>query len=404
MLAGLPAGPEGDWLALTIGLAAGVAIGAAVACLPCWRGLRHRVCQPFLRFLGVRPATPPRPRGPVLDDGPGALDEQWLEVLEGTTRAARASSPECVIPVEKEGRCDSAAVGGGVPPGEPPAPVAARAARCATTEASCSLGSQHERGFHEGSPLEAAQALINAGRGDAAEMQMAYASICELAEQSPDDTGVKVRAAEAAVAVMRIGGNGNSFKCTFGHRRVPAVEKQDTPEVRKLWSEWAPRALDMLSIVEQRLGSDAFQADPFIFSLKLEAIMYASSSRGIAAGILNGHAVRFLQCLSRFERLHPDYDSGIACDYWGGYYLAAPWPVHSVSKAREYWGRGIAAFPQGKRNHYLAGVGAFMQGDFDAARAAMQRSFQAEPRSPTEQDVSAFFTEQARLAVAMLSG
>lgn len=254
-----------------------------------------------------------------------------------------------------------------------------------------------------GKPLKAAEAYLTAARGDAAKMRQAYASIKKLVDESPGDIELMLKAAEAAVGVMRITSHANGLVCKFGSGKRPEVEKQDTPENRELWAEWASRAQESLQDVEAMCGSEEFSKDPYRSALRLETSMYSTSSRGIVSAVLSGNAVSFLRNIAQLEQQHPSWDGGIYCSYWGAYYLAAPWPAFSASKARAYFDRGAKAFPHSQRNQYFAGVGAFMEGDFDAARAAMQRALEEECASPSEQDVCAFFTREAERTLTMLS-
>lgn len=249
-------------------------------------------------------------------------------------------------------------------------------------------------------PPKAAE-LLSAARGDAAKMEQAFYSIKDMADADSGDAGLKLSAAEAAVSLMRIASHANSLACRLPGGGGPKLEKQDTSANMKLWSEWAPVAQALLGEAEAALG-DAFERDPSSFILSVEANMYATSSKGIVAAVTSGKALSFLASVAKLEKLHPQYDGAIYCIYWGAYYLAAPWPMSSTSKARKYLERSVKAYPRSRRNQYWGGVAAFADGDYAAARGYMERALEEECASPSEQDICDWMAEEARRTLEAL--
>merc|ERR1740123_1028358 len=161
----------------------------------------------------------------------------------------------------------------------------------------------------------------------------------------------------------------------------PQVRTSDTPENRALWAELAPSAQSLLADVERTVGRGAFNKQAGLFALALEALMYATASKGILAAVASGCAPSFLLRVAKYEELHPEWDGYQYCVYRGAYFLAAPWPVCNAEKGRAFLELSAQNAPASRRNQYFAGVGRFATGDFAGAREAMERALQ-EP-SPT---------------------
>mmetsp|Transcript_70941 Transcript_70941/g.140796 ORF Transcript_70941/g.140796 Transcript_70941/m.140796 type:complete len:311 (-) Transcript_70941:178-1110(-) len=248
-----------------------------------------------------------------------------------------------------------------------------------------------------------ARELLNKARGDAGKMRQAYASIKKLLHADPEDNDLKLAAAEAAVAVMRIESNANSLTCDFEGNK-PVVRKQDTEANMKIWAEWAPVASELVKNVQESVGEEAFCNEASNFILSVESTMYATSSKGIVSAVLSGKAISFLSSVTKLEAMHPEFDGLIYCVYWGAYYLAAPWPVTSTKKARNYFEKMVKARPASRRNQYWAGVGAFMEGDYPAAQSYMERALREECASDSERDVCAFLTAEAGRTLQLLAG
>lgn len=232
-------------------------------------------------------------------------------------------------------------------------------------------------------------------------MLQAYHSIKGMLEKNPRDVSLKLCAAEAAVSFMRITGHANSLACQLNGNK-PEVQKQDTETNMAVWAEWAPIAQKLLAEVEEALGQ-GFYDDASTYILSVEASMYATSSKGIVAAVMSGKAVSFLASIAKLEKLHPAHDNAIYCVYWGAYYLAAPWPASSASKARSYFERMVKAYPASRRNQYWAGVGAFMERDYTVARKYMERALKEQCASPSELDVCQWITAEAKRTLDLLT-
>jgi len=252
------------------------------------------------------------------------------------------------------------------------------------------------------SPASTARELLNKARGNADKMRQAYADIKNLLDKDPQQIDLKLMAAEAAVAVMRIESNANSLTCDFDGDK-PVVQKQDTEANMRLWAEWAPVALDLVKSVQENIGDEAFCKEASSYILSVESNMYSTSSKGIVSAVLSGKAVSFLSSVSKLEAMHPEFDGLIHCIYWGAYYLAAPWPVTSTKKARNYFEKLVKARPASRRNQYWAGVGAFIDGDFAAAQSYMERALKEECVSDSERDICAFLTGEAERTLKLLA-
>jgi len=249
-------------------------------------------------------------------------------------------------------------------------------------------------------------ALLKEARGNKAKMMDAYRTLKKKLDADPENTSLKLACAEAAVSVMRIAGNANSLTCHFKKGRrgalVAETRTSDTPENKAVWAELAPAAQRLLADVEKDVGRDVFNKEGCMFSLGLEACMYAVASRGIVSAIVSGKAPSFLKRVSKLEKMHKEWDGSQYCIYKGAYLQAAPRPVYDPKKAREYFELAAKKHPRSKRNQYFAGVGRFANGDFKGAREAMERAMKEPCGSKSETDIGDFLAKQSARTIQML--
>jgi len=246
--------------------------------------------------------------------------------------------------------------------------------------------------------------LLEEARGNSIMMKKAYETFKSQLEATPDNISLKLACADALVSMMRIVGNANALLCEFksGRKASPVIKTSDTPENQAYWTEMAPLAQQFLTDIEKYLGAEVFSKQPFLFALALEALMYATSAKGVVAAAVSGYAPSFLLRVARFESMHPEYDGSQYCIYRGAFFLAAPWPAYNARKGHEFFELGIQKEPSSRRNQYFAGVGRFAVGDFRGAREAMEISLQSPSPSSTELDIRDFLTKEATRVIGML--
>lgn len=240
-------------------------------------------------------------------------------------------------------------------------------------------------------------------RGSKSMMMDASGNLDRQLQADPSNVYLKMACAEALVSVMRMAGNANALMCHFKDGTVkPDIRTSDTADTKAVWAELGPRAQRLLAEVEAEVGSDAFNKQAWLFAASLEALMYTTASKGVVAAAMTGNAPAFLLRVSKYEKLHPDWDGCQYCIYWGAYYLAAPWPACSTSKGRTWFERCAEKAPSSRRNQYFLGVGRFAAGDFRGARQAMERALQEPCSTPTEMDIREFLDAEATRTIRML--
>lgn len=260
------------------------------------------------------------------------------------------------------------------------------------------------RFVERGVPSPEQQNILREARGNQVMMTKAYESFKSQSMADPENVSLKLACAEALVSMMRIFGRANALMCKFkeGSKATPMITTSDTPENQAYWSEMAPLAQELLKDVEQYLGGEEFSQQASLFALALEALMYATSAKGIVKAALSGCAPMFLLKVARYEKLHPEWDGAQYCIYRGAYFLAAPWPAYNARKGHEFFELAIKKAPSSRRNQYFAAVGRFAIGDFRGAREAMEVSLRSPSTSPSELDIHDFLDEEAARVIDML--
>jgi len=206
-------------------------------------------------------------------------------------------------------------------------------------------------------------------------------------------------AVDAIISYMRCISDGNALTIAPNWKTVTS----DTPDNRKLWEAHAPVALELL---QPLLRGGTTQKDAAVASWHAEALTYKESARGIVKSATSGGAVAFLSATSTLYSSHRQHDSAVACIYRGAFYLAAPWPLGSVTKARALFDEAHREFPESRRNRYYAGVGAWADRDDQAARLLFESSLEAPPAPPgrSENDIRSFLQRAAAEAIVVVGG
>lgn len=125
------------------------------------------------------------------------------------------------------------------------------------------------------------------------------------------------------------------------------------------------------------------------------AMAYHASSMGIVNAILNGSGTRvkkFAEELSRRGQLYP---GAFGSRVLGRYYMAAPFPVGSKSKAVRYLEKSVQTYPPDLANHYFLARAYRAKGEHD--KAARELRFVLENPAPVDtRHLEAFYKEAAR--------
>ncbi|KAG5188542.1 hypothetical protein JKP88DRAFT_262258 [Tribonema minus] len=214
-------------------------------------------------------------------------------------------------------------------------------------------------------------------------------TLCKEELQRRSDAALKLRTAEALLAYIRGKTDGNALRADGKH--------SDSPENRRLWRTHAPEALSLLEEVKAEKGQEPLHA--FLYA---EAFMYCSCSTGVVKAALKGDAFHFKSNAKPLLEQHPSFGNGVGHTFMGAFYLGAPWPVHSASKARQHFKAAQAAFPNCRRNQYYVGLEALRAGRRDEARAAFTTALATPVGSTEEGDIGDFLLSQCRLGLEQL--
>jgi len=245
------------------------------------------------------------------------------------------------------------------------------------------------------------QSLLKKARGDKQKMMCVYELLKKKSDTDPDNVPLKLACADALISMMRISTHANGLTCHFRNKK-PEIRKMDTTENRKLWAKWAPVAEGLLGEIKRSVGVDVFVNDGSMFSLGVEASMYATASKGIVSSLLSGDASRFISNVKTFHDKHESWDGFQPYTYLGAMFLAAPWPKHDTKKGAECFEKAARKAPASRRNQYFDGVGRFARGDYEGAREAMERTLMTPSPSDSEKDIREFCTQEATRTIQML--
>ncbi|CAM9679210.1 unnamed protein product, partial [Ectocarpus sp. 13 AM-2016] len=197
-------------------------------------------------------------------------------------------------------------------------------------------------------------------------------------------------AAGALLSWIRCSTAGNGLIVADGGKAATS----DTVERRELWGKHAPRVLQLV----KESGKEP-SSDPELQQIFTEAVMYSVATQGVVEAIVSGKALAFTSAMNVLVKKFPTQDNGVAFIFQGSYYLAAPWPLRSPTKARASYEKAVNVNGRSRRNVYYAGLGRLACGDKRGAAEMFRRAVsddQCENASPTERDIAVSLREQAQ--------
>ncbi|CAM9463503.1 unnamed protein product [Ectocarpus sp. 12 AP-2014] len=250
---------------------------------------------------------------------------------------------------------------------------------------------------------EAAEAMASRGETDTAAAQRAYrlldaeltAAAAAASHDGPPPTKASVAtlsrsAAGALLSWIRCSTDGNGLIVADGGKAATS----DTVERRELWGKHAPRVLQLV-----KESGEEPSSDPELQQMFTEAVMYSVATQGVVEAIVSGKALAFTSAMNVLVKNFPTQDNGVAFIFQGSYYLAAPWPLRSPTKARASYEKAVNVNGRSRRNVYYAGLGRLACGDKRGAAEMFRRAVsddQCENASPTERDIAVSLREQAQ--------
>jgi hypothetical protein len=200
---------------------------------------------------------------------------------------------------------------------------------------------------------------------------------------APENYGLLWRLARAYDAVLDIKTN---------QAMITANGLTDTPENKKLWNQYGKAAL--------ACSSKARQLQPGgIEGMAWQAISFAyySSSLGIVKAIFSGAAKEFKQNAQTLIDRAPEYMGGLGYRHMGLFYLAAPFPLGSASKAEQYMLNALAQDPKYLQNHYYHGLALYRLKKYDSAQDEFMFVTENDPQIDEKQCDKAFKREARNL-------
>ena len=103
----------------------------------------------------------------------------------------------------------------------------------------------------------------------------------------------------------------------------------------KLWKTYAPEAYTFFKKyykekVKQNKKEEGLDTLHLLYA---EAFTYSTSSKGILKAAVSGDGYTFIKLVDELIKKYPTFDKGVAYIYKGAFYLAAPWPLKSITTA-----------------------------------------------------------------------
>ena len=201
----------------------------------------------------------------------------------------------------------------------------------------------------------------------------------------PGDVDASLAAADAWIRLMRIQSGGNHLLFDGPN---------DTPDHRRIWKKWGPRALELALF-----GLEKRPKDIWARALYAEAYMYKSASSGIIDAILDGAATEYLNNADLLMKTQPPYDLASGHVYKASFYTIAPWPLSDADKSIEHARKAAQLFPNSVRNNYVWGIVAYRQENMEEAERALRKSLAGRCTVPSEKDLCAWFRKEAQRAL-----
>jgi len=124
-----------------------------------------------------------------------------------------------------------------------------------------------------------------------------------------------------------------------------------------------------------------------VVATTLRAYAYYSVSFGIVKAIFSGAAGHFKDLANQLIKLDDKFKGAMGYRFLGKFYLMAPWPVGSDSKALKYFKKGIETDNATLYSHYFAGVLYFHDKEWDPA----EKEFSFVRDNPPTNDEAYYF-------------
>ncbi len=218
----------------------------------------------------------------------------------------------------------------------------------------------------------------------------AVAQYDKAVKEEPQSWELRRKLTDALVSVMR--------RQTGANLPLADGKTVDTPQNRKIWSTYGPRAVKLgEQLVKERPNSKEARA------LYLEAFMYQSSSYGIVQAFLTGAADTYRDAANALVKLDPAYNGAMGYVYLGAFYLEAPWPMTNLKRSLGYLQQAVDAAPESSDGHYLLAVTAFKHKDMKTARENFQWVLDNPCGPATAVDYCGVMQRQAKRGVELTS-
>jgi len=201
---------------------------------------------------------------------------------------------------------------------------------------------------------------------------------------NPSDRDSMRRCADALCRWMRVVTDGQT---------VTLDGPGDSLENRKVWGEHAPRCVD----IYRGLLLDKSDPDPDLLCNFIECISSQSAAKGVAVAAISGDAVSFLKNVATLKATYPEHNGGLAFIFTSAFYLAAPFPVRSPSRAIDAARMALEADPTSRRNRYYVGLAAWGCSDIATAGKYFASALAADvtSRSQSERDIDGALVREA---------
>ncbi|MFH1283303.1 MAG: hypothetical protein ABII27_06525 [bacterium] len=165
----------------------------------------------------------------------------------------------------------------------------------------------------------------------------------------------------------------------------------DTEENKKLWREFGKNSF---FFSEKALEFNPDGVEGLIWN----AISYAyySSSYGIVKAIFSGAAKKFKKNAKLLIDNAPEQMGALGYRHMGIFYLAAPFPIGSASKAAKYMQKALSLDSKYLQNHYYFGLALYRLEKYKDAKREFDYVIQNPPQVYEKHCNEAFMEESKR--------
>lgn len=205
----------------------------------------------------------------------------------------------------------------------------------------------------------------------------------------PENPALMLAVADTLNRIMRVKTNGNVITIDG--------KTQDSEANKSVWKAFAPEAMSLSETVLHMTPKD-----PEALRIYAESYLYHSSSFGIIKAIYKGAADRYKENARKLIDHHPNADDALGHIYMGGFYLAAPWPLSSRSKAKKQFESALKLAPHSVRAHYYAGLLALLEKNTDTAQKELEFVLNHPCTAGSELDYCGFLKDQAALGLSQI--